>query len=919
MKGKSKEGLAEKRKLAVQQHLFAESGRIVMLVDQPEQDPMLVAILEKAGYLVEKIEQLASIHAICTGKLPPIAVLIVMAFKQNLPEVSRAIAAMQAQCKNKVPVIFISEHHDIATRLEAYRAGGAHYLDKPVDANRLLHIISELQSASNKPGYRTLLVGDQSSMLDEQARLLREAGVEVKVTYDPHTVHEVLKDYAVDVIVLSLAMHKCTGLELAAVLRDEPKFAEIPILYLTSEAELLNKLPEINKSNTSYMNRLVTPAHLHAEISKRGRSYRQSLDKARLLSSARYELERQQQALDSHAIVSVADMHGAIIYANDKFCQVSGYSSAELIGKNHRIIKSGIHPDAFYADMWDTIVRGKIWHGEVCNRRKNGSFYWVNTSIVPFVDTEGFPYHFISIRTDITHVKENEQRLARSQEFANIGTWDWDIRSGELLWSERISGLFGFPEGDFTHSYAHFLETVHPEDKLRVDKSIKDCVERGLSYNIEHRCIWPDSSVHWLMQSGDVVRDSLGAPLHMLGLVQDITQRKLTEAELLQAKEVAEMASRAKSEFLASISHELRTPLNAILGFAQLFSLDEKLPAETRSNSHQIVRAGQHLLSLVNDLIDLARIESNKLELSMESVALRDVVCDSLNMVQSMANDNNIKIFIVQCEAMEISVWADYNRLRQAMINLFTNAIKYNKPDGKVHLSCEAYADKVHISVTDTGGGIAADKQSRIFVAFDRLGEERGEIEGTGIGLVITKRIVEAMGGTIGFESKAGVGSTFWMEYPQVMKAAAGGTQIASARKTKLENAVALPELVHRPVVLYWEDNPMNMRLMQQIFASMRAWDLHCAVNAEVGLKMALDNPPALILMDINLPGINGYQALEKLKEMPLLADIPVVALTANAMKGDREHGLAAGFTDYLTKPLDIPNLIAVLSKQLEK
>lgn len=184
---------------------------------------------------------------------------------------------------------------------------------------------------------------------------------------------------------------------------------------------------------------------------------------------------------------------------------------------------------------------------------------------------------------------------------------------------------------------------------------------------------------------------------------------------------------------------------------------------------------------------------------------------------------------------------------------------------------------------------------------------------------MITKRIVEAMGGTIGFESKAGVGSTFWMEYPQVIKAGATGVQNDQARKAVPEYTAVLPEPVHRPVVLYWEDNPMNMRLMQQIFAGMRAWELHCAVNAEDGLEMAQANPPALILMDINLPGMNGYEALKKLKEMPLLADIPVVALTANAMKGDREHGMAAGFTDYLTKPLDIPNLIAVLSKLLEK
>jgi PAS domain S-box-containing protein len=536
-------------------------------------------------------------------------------------------------------------------------------------------------------------------------------------------------------------------------------------------------------------------------------------------------------------------------------------------------------------------------------------------------ELNGTPLHMLGLVQDITLRKhaelalvESSARLEEAQNLARLGNWEADMDSGKLYWSDEIYRIFGQDKTSFTPSVSAFKSAVHPDDLARVLESEQRAAVTG-THDVVHRIIRSDGAVRYVHELARSQYDADGHLWRMRGTVQDVSELKQAEQAMMQAKDEAEAASRAKSEFLASMSHELRTPLNAILGFSQLFGMDEQLPEATRKNARQIERAGHHLLSLVNDLIDLARIESNKIELAMEAVSLKDVVCDSLNMVQSMAHDHDIKIILLQCEVSAISVWADFNRLRQSLINLLTNAIKYNKPQGTVQVLCEVADGIAHIAVTDSGEGIPADKQARIFNAFDRLGEERGVIEGTGIGLVITKRIVEAMGGKIGFESCVGQGSTFWLEFPLSAfhqsvppQAAVSGSSIANPARTHARS----------PAVLYIEDSEMNLRLMQQIFAGKKEWELRTAITGESGLEMARAYPPELILLDINLPGMDGYEVLKLLQDYPETAQVPVIALTANAMKGEREQGLKAGFADYMTKPLDVPKLMAMLGKVLD-
>lgn len=405
-----------------------------------------------------------------------------------------------------------------------------------------------------------------------------------------------------------------------------------------------------------------------------------------------------------------------------------------------------------------------------------------------------------------------------------------------------------------------------------------------------------------------------GAADYAVVVTHDISELEEARRALLAAKEAAESASRAKSEFLASMSHELRTPLNAVIGFAQLLTHAPALAEEFKDQAREIERAGGHLLALVNDLIDMARIEAGKLELSLEPVGVGPVVADSLAMVAPLAQKQGVtcEASVGPCERM--GVRSDYSRLRQILINLLSNAIKYNRPQGRVTLACEPRGASLRIGVSDTGAGIPADKQDRIFNAFDRLGVERGAVEGTGIGLVIAKRIVEAMGGSIGFESAEGRGSTFWIELPVVQLAEEEA--VLPVCLEPVDRNAAIPA---GPRVLLAEDNPVNQKLACTMLRSL-GYPADVVGDGAQAVAAAATGQYALVLMDCQMPGTDGYDATAAIRQAEKAAGrrrLPIIAVTANAMTGDRDKCLAAGMDDYIAKPIDLAELRDKLKARL--
>ena len=509
-------------------------------------------------------------------------------------------------------------------------------------------------------------------------------------------------------------------------------------------------------------------------------------------------------------------------------------------------------------------------------------------------------------------IQESEAMFRQAARLAQLGHWAWSEDEDRLVEiSSEYARIFGLPAEQVLSDYAtrtQVNETIHADDRERYWEVIAESDENVKSYAIEYRLIRPSGEVRYVREVGEPVVDKEGKIVRAVGTLQDITQIKQAEIEILAAKDEAEFANNAKSEFLSRMSHELRTPLNAVLGFGQLLEMDkDKLTEEQNEGISHIISGGTHLLQLIDEVLDIARVDSGNLEISMEAVSLDQALGEAMLLINPLAARHNVTLGELSNNGFR--VLADERRLKQVLVNLLSNAVKYNRAGGMVEVSHDEIEDGlIRIAVSDTGLGIRAEDQATLFEPFARVSGSVHSAEGTGIGLTITKRLVELMGGVIGFESEYGKGTTFWVVLPGAPESNEASTEADWTIPPAISGG--LKDLK----ILYVEDIPINRELMRQLIKRITGNDLLCATNARDGIDMAKTQQPDLILMDISLPGMDGFEALDVLKAGDDTARIPVMAVTAHATHEQIERAQETAFENYLIKPVIINQLIAALN-----
>ena len=500
----------------------------------------------------------------------------------------------------------------------------------------------------------------------------------------------------------------------------------------------------------------------------------ESLDRQKKVTA---DLEQQRFAIDQHAIVSIADAAGNITYANDRFCQISGYRREDLIGRNHRILKSGLHSDVFYRKMWDAIAHGKVWQGEICNRARDGSVYWVSSTIVPFLDEHGKPWQYASIRTDITELKDAEARIEENRQFLfgitnamGEGVFAVDTGGRVTFVNKEAERLLGWSQAELLGQHIFDLTQPRgPDGKL-----LQSWESRKRPPGFEGEPFRAESVLFSTQSGGTIPVALVAAPLYSGGkaigsvaVFRDIREQIRHHEELEQARDKALEASRLKSEFLSTMSHEIRTPMNGVMGMTDLL-LETPLDPQQREFARTILDSAHALLEIINDILDFSKIEAGKIEVENIEFRLLPVFEGSLELLSAKAREKQLLLLGLFDPAIAPSVTGDPGRLRQILINLVGNAIKFT-PSGSVVVRAIALNDRsgIRFEVQDSGIGMPEEVVARLFQPFTQAdGSVTRKFGGTGLGLSICKRLVELMQGQIGVISSEGQGSTFWVEIP---------------------------------------------------------------------------------------------------------------------------------------------------------
>jgi PAS domain S-box-containing protein len=635
---------------------------------------------------------------------------------------------------------------------------------------------------------------------------------------------------------------------------------------------------------------------------------REELLEALQFSEARYRALHRENPV----MIFTVDAAGKILEPNLACESHLGYTMEELKGRPA--------VEVFYEEDRPLVAEqlraslenpGRVYHWEFRKVRKDGAIVWVDEVAQAIYDLNG-ELNVLIVCQDVTErkraeesLRESEERLRLATEAAAMGTWIWEPAIDRLEWDAASRALFAVAP-DIPMTGRIFFSLLHPVDRERVNEAVWRSFKRVEPYREEYRAVWPDGSVHWILGHGQVIVDEKGTPKRMIGMHMDITGRKKYEEELTRAREAAEKAAAAKSDFVANMSHEIRTPMNGILGVTDLLLETELAPLQ-RQYMEMVKSSAEALLAVVNDVLDFSKIEAGAMVLNMVEFDLRDTVEKAAENLSIRAFQKGLKFSVEVEPALPPFFVGDPAKLRQVLLNLVANAVKFTEK-GEVAVRVEGHSAReerwrLHFSVTDTGIGIPREKVGDLFQSFTQLDTSRTRsYGGTGLGLAISKRIVEQMGGEIRVESRQGEGSTFSFE---IEFETAGGTRLPAARQPEEEprpSADALfPPGFFCTSVLVAEDNPVNLTVTEAILRKSGTRVIP-ATNGKEAVEAFAKGKFNVVLMDVQMPEMDGFEATRLIRERD--ADVPIIGLTAHAMEKDRERCLAEGMSDYLAKPV---------------
>ncbi len=909
--------------------------KLIYLVDDDvEFSARMRAKLQDYGYCVTAFTCSKSFEDAMKQVWPAVVVMDMM-----LPE--GGLAGAESLCKmlrsgvHDVPFIFLSVRGDLESRLSAVRAGAARYFTKPVDMLALHHALDHVTHNFGPALYRVLLVDDDQELAAMYQMHLENAGMQVDVLHDAAGVLDKLASSSPDLVLMDVNMPGISGFEMGAVIRQFEEYLHIPIVFMTAERGMDARLASLQLGGDDFLSKPVDPVFLVEVLRAR-------IDKSRTLKSGEQriktairELKNHKRAQDTHSIISVADVNGIITEVNTKFCDISGYSREELLGQNHHIIKSGFHPQEFYNELWSTISSGNAWHGQIKNRKKNNGYYWVDATITPILDEFGVPEQYISVRTDITQLKELEHTLREDQtrlnlalEATNTGFWEWNLAKDITYYSAKCLSMIGYA----ADAQVSWPQLIHPDDyPMAVDLLNKHLFGETDIYSSEHRKKNAAGAWDWVYECGRIVeRDASGEVVRMIGTLQLINERK--ELEAVHAKLNQQLLQASKMEAMghltSGVAHDFNNILGGILGYTELSlaMLKREQPklesvqrylAETQS-------AGIRAKELVAQMLVFSRMRSEQDDAETPVIWLQPVFKEVIGLLQSTI-PATIKLNYHTPER-DLQAAIQPVHLHQILLNLGVNARDAMGEYGKLDFSMAAVTlenaqcaacnhtfsgNFVEITVKDTGSGIAPDILKSIFDPFFTT-KEVGK--GTGMGLSVVHGVVHTLGGHILVDSNLGLGSShighgtaIRILLPQVER------EVTAEKQGTLGVSLDAPVLAGIRIMVVDDEHTMASMLTELL--SMHGAVVSTFTESPQALLTFQKNAGAydIVITDETMPGLSGMDMGNlMLQQRP---GLPIILCTGFSEHATPELAAHEGIAAFMRKPLNIPVLIEHIQK----